>query len=81
MTKGVRTSEFWLSAAAMLVGLLMSSGLFGPDSLATQALGIAAMILGALGYTVSRTLVKGGEAKKEAAALLANPPKPATKKK
>ena len=67
-SKGVHTSEFWLSASAALVGLVLASGLVS-NALALQMLGGAASLLAALGYSASRTLVKTSEAK--ASALVA----------
>lgn len=69
MKPGYRSTEFWLSLAAMLLGALMSSGLIESGSTWDKLVGIGASILGALGYTVSRTLVKTTQAK--AAALIA----------
>ena len=54
---GYRTTEFWLGAAAMLLTAMYASGAV-TNSTALSIAGIAATILGALGYTVSRTLVK-----------------------
>ncbi len=57
MKKGYQTTEFWLSLAAMALTALYASGvLAGTVPLAIA--GIAATILGALGYTVSRTGAK-----------------------
>lgn len=58
---GYRTSEFWLSAAAMAFGALFASGAIdGADegSLWMKAIGAAVTVLGALGYTVARSGVK-----------------------
>ncbi len=58
---GFKTSEFWLKLAAMVLTAIYASGaLTGNTALAVA--GIAATILGALGYTVSRTIVKSKEA-------------------
>lgn len=54
---GFYTSEFWLKVAAMLLTALFASGAL-TNSTALAIAGIAATILGALGYTVSRTMVK-----------------------
>jgi hypothetical protein len=59
---GWKTSEFWLSLAAIVIGAVMASGVL--DSLAgdhwlVKVVGIVASILGALGYTASRGFVKG----------------------
>ena len=55
---GWKTTEFWLSCAAIVVGALFASGAVAPDSSADKLLGLAATVLTTLGYTVSRTLVK-----------------------
>lgn len=55
---GYKTTEFWLSLSAVLVGALFASGVIAVDSGADKVLGLVATILGALGYTISRTLVK-----------------------
>jgi len=54
---GWRTSEFWLKVAAMVLTVLYASGAL-TTSTALAIAGMAAAILGALGYTVSRGLVK-----------------------
>ena len=55
---GFKTSEFWLTLAAVAVGAVFASGAFGEDSPVLQTAGIAATVLGALGYTVSRGMAK-----------------------
>ncbi len=81
MTKGYRTTEFWLSLAAILLGAVMASGALddlASDHWLVRVFGIAASVLGALGYTAARGFVK---AKASAGAALveasrANPPQP-----
>jgi hypothetical protein len=58
ITPGYKTTEFWLSLAAMVVGAALASGVFPSESGMEKILGLAATILAQLGYTVSRTLVK-----------------------
>lgn len=57
---GWRTSEFWLSAAAALMGLAHASGIL--EQTATdwdnKIVGLATAGLVALGYNVARTIVK-----------------------
>jgi len=55
---GYKTTEFWLKLAALALTAMYASGAL-TNSVALAIAGIAASILGALGYTVSRTLVKG----------------------
>lgn len=58
MSKGAKSSEFWLTLAATLLSFLFASGVIPTGSWIEMALGIGATILGALGYQVSRTIVK-----------------------
>ena len=62
---GVKSSEFWLSMAAVIVGGVLASGAVS-NELALQVLGGAATLLAALGYSTSRAWVKSAEAKAEA---------------
>lgn len=55
---GWQTTEFWLSTAAKLLGILFAAGIIGDGTLAARIAGLAAMVLTALGYSVSRALVK-----------------------
>jgi hypothetical protein len=55
---GYKTTEFWLTVAATLLGAAFASDLIPSDSKWAQVLGLAASVLSSLGYTVSRTLVK-----------------------
>tara|TARA_R110002051_G_scaffold317826_2_gene399456 strand:+ start:1719 stop:1958 length:240 start_codon:yes stop_codon:yes gene_type:complete len=61
---GIRTSEFWLSSVAALLGVLIASGVINMESsdMAAKIVGAACSILAALGYTVSRTMVKKADA-------------------
>jgi len=63
--EGYKTSEFWLSFVAILVGMLLSSGAVS-NELALQVLGAGATMLTALGYQVSRSYVKASESRSEA---------------
>jgi len=56
--KGYQTTEFWLSVAAMVVGALFAAEVFPLESAGDKVLGLAATVLTALGYTVSRTIAK-----------------------
>jgi len=55
---GWKTSEFWLTVAAMLVGLFVASGILPTEHLAMKICGFALAALTSLGYTVSRAGVK-----------------------
>lgn len=75
MTKpGYKTTEFWLSMAAVLCGALMASGIFeglGQDHWAVKVVGLATTVLGALGYTAARGIVKANGSKQKALAEIA----------
>ncbi len=58
---GYKSTEFWLSLAASLLGLAFSSGLIGAGGTAEKIAGLAASVLGALGYAVSRGMTKAAK--------------------
>ena len=62
---GFKTSEWWLSLAALITSALLSSGLVS-NSLALQCIGGVATLLTALGYQVSRSFVKTSESRSAA---------------
>lgn len=64
--KGYKTTEFWLSAAAVLGSLLVASGALEPDTAASQAVALVLSALAAMGYTGARSLVKNTETKARA---------------
>lgn len=58
---GYKTTEFWLSSLAIIVGLLMSSGILSgvaEDSITMKIIGGVVAGLTALGYQSSRTKAK-----------------------
>lgn len=55
---GWKTTEFWLTAAAALLGLAWASGFVPVDSTLDRVLGLVASALASLGYSVSRGLAK-----------------------
>jgi len=55
---GYKTTEFWLSLLAMLLGALMASGVIAEGSTVAQILGIVLAGLAQLGYTAGRAQVK-----------------------
>ena len=61
---GLRSTEFWLSAATAIIGILIAGGIIDPEgsSSTSKIVGFACSALAALGYTVSRTLVKKADA-------------------
>lgn len=58
MKPGYLTTEFWLSALAMILGALFASGAVSDGSQLDKILGITATILGQLGYAVPRGIAK-----------------------
>jgi hypothetical protein len=57
-TPGYKTTEFWLSLGAKLLGAAFAAGLIGDGTPLARDAGLAAVVLTSLGYTVSRGLVK-----------------------
>lgn len=88
---GWKTSEFWLSLFAVLLGALFASGLLacpvegctGMLAVVVKLAGLATTLLGAFGYNVSRTMVKNANSNAvasialgQAALVPVNPPGP-----
>ena len=59
---GFKTSEFWLAAAAQIVGLVIASGIVAPESSWERIAGLVTMALATLGYSASRSQVKSAAA-------------------
>lgn len=55
---GWKTTEFWLSIAAKLLGAAFAAGLVGDGTPLFRIAGLVAVVLTGLGYTVNRTLLK-----------------------
>lgn len=55
---GYKTTEFWMSLGASVLGALMSSGALADTSDTMKFLGMGASMLSALGYTVCRSWAK-----------------------
>ena len=55
---GFKTTEFWMTSVAAVVGIILASGI-PTDNVVMQVAGLAALVLSAFGYSVSR-----GNAKK-----------------
>lgn len=57
-----KSTEFALSTAAILIGLVLASGILSPEdpsqAKALQILGLIASVLSSLGYTAARTSAK-----------------------
>lgn len=69
---GWKTTEFWLKVAAIILTALFASGVIPTTGTAAMIAAIAATILGALGYTVGRSLVKAAGAALILCALFAS---------
>ncbi len=59
MKAGWKTSEFWLSTTALLLGQLYASGVISDGGTVSKVAGLAVSVLATLGYTVSRGAAKG----------------------
>ena len=55
---GYKTTEFWLAAAACLVGAVVASGVVPAESAGERILALIVSVLAALGYTGSRLALK-----------------------
>lgn len=55
---GYKTTEFYLTLLASLLGMLWASGLISEGSTADKAIGFVAMAMSQAGYAVSRGLAK-----------------------
>jgi len=58
---GYKTTEFWLSLAAVLIGAFVAGGFLPAEHLAVKIAGFVLTALAALGYTVSRAATKKAE--------------------
>ena len=56
--RGPATTEFWLSALAVVVGSLLAAGIFPACSTWERVAGVLAAALAALGYSYSRSKTK-----------------------
>tara|TARA_Y100000310_G_scaffold284958_1_gene308079 strand:+ start:31 stop:237 length:207 start_codon:yes stop_codon:yes gene_type:complete len=55
---GWKTTEFWLSLISVICGALVAGDVVTESSTIGKAVGAVISVLGALGYTASRTAVK-----------------------
>jgi len=58
MKPGWKTSEAWLTLAAVILGALLAAHVFGDGSTAQRLIGAALAALSTLGYTAGRSYVK-----------------------
>lgn len=73
---GFKTTEFWLSLAAMLLSALVGSGLLDaiPGEKDDQLVAMAVSVLAALGYSAQRMIVKASGNKSAALVAASQPP-------
>jgi len=57
---GYKTTEFWLTTVATIVGLVMASDIIPSDGIWPKITGLVVALLSSLGYTVSRGVAKKG---------------------
>lgn len=62
---GFKTSEFWLSLAAVAVNAAIASEAFAPSSGAMKVLAMASGLLAAMGYGAQRYFLKKEQAAAE----------------
>ena len=55
---GFKTTEFWFSTAAAVIGILFASGAIAEGSSIDKIIGMAATVLAGMGYSISRGLSK-----------------------
>jgi hypothetical protein len=60
LKSGVKSSEFYMALSAVILGIVISTGVVDPDGAGTwdKVVGVVCSLLAALGYTVSRSNVK-----------------------
>jgi hypothetical protein len=71
MTPGYKSTEFFVSLVAVIVGAIVSSGVLPATGGWTQAIGVISAALVAMGYSYARGIVKAADA-----AAPAEAPKP-----
>ena len=53
-----KTTEFWISLAAVIIGSVVASGIVPADSVWERIIGLVVSALAALGYTGARLSIK-----------------------
>jgi hypothetical protein len=58
---GLKTSEFWLSLLSAVITLVIIAGVADPEGeqITDKVVGVISVALTSLGYTVSRSFLKG----------------------
>lgn len=77
-TPGYKTTEFWLSLAAVALSATLASGLLQESDTKYKVLYAIVTALTALGYTAGRAIVKSNQVKADTlrAVAVANPTQP-----
>jgi hypothetical protein len=57
---GYKTSEFWLTAGATMIGLAIASGVIPETGVWPKVVALVTAAFTAMGYTVSRGMAKKG---------------------
>jgi hypothetical protein len=60
--KGWKSTEYWLSAVAAVVGVLLTSDAFPSTGPVGKVLGMVSTLLAAMGYGIARGIAKGDAA-------------------
>lgn len=73
---GYKTTEFWLSLAALLLSALVASGVLDaiPGEKDDQIVALATSLLATLGYSAQRMMVKASGNKSAALVAASQPP-------
>ncbi len=58
MTPGIKTTEFWLTLAAVLLSAMLTANILPSGGLWEKIVSLALAVLATLGYQASRAIVK-----------------------
>ena len=63
LKSGIRSSEFYMALSAVVLGVVISTGVVDPEGAGTwdKVVGVVCSLLAALGYTVGRSNVKAAD--------------------
>lgn len=64
MKPGIKTTEFWLTLAANVIGATLASGVLGDGTQIETIAGAAMMLLAGGGYTYGRAKVKAEDSRR-----------------
>ena len=60
MTKGMKSSEFWITVVLTVIGALLSAGVFPDESVYAKIAGAVLAAGSSMGYSLSRGIAKAG---------------------